>query len=122
MSSPRGSPAFTFRVVTITAGQYNGVTLAQQVQLALNSVGTTLGTNSYTVSYDVEKATLTITTTAPNTSTFTIYGEKSMPDLWNANAPSKLLTIQPQSVSKVISMWVHDSRHNHGEILLRILR
>ena len=101
VASPGGSPVFTFRVLTIVPGQYNGVTLAQQVQLALNSVGITLGANTYAVAYDVEKAKLTIATTAANTSTFTIYGEEGMPDLWNINAPSNLVTIQPQSANKL---------------------
>ena len=108
VSTPGGTPVSTYRVVSITAGQYNGVTLAQQVQLALNSA-TALGANSYTVTYEVEKAKLSISTTAPNTSFFTIYGENSMPDLWNVSAPSNMITIQPQSANKVCGFMTADS-------------
>ena len=108
VSSAGASPVFTFRVVTITPGQYNGVTLAQQVQLALNS-GTTLGANTYTVTYEVEKAKLSISTTAPHTSSFTIYGESRMPDVWNSNAPNYLITIQPQSANKVCGFMTADT-------------
>ena len=107
ISTPGGTPVSTYRVVSITAGQYNGVTLAQQVQLALNSA-TTLGANSYTVTYEVEKAKLAIATTAPNASFFTIYGENDMPDLWNSSAPSNMLTIQPQSANKVCGFMTAD--------------
>ena len=93
---------------SLAPGQNNRVKPAQQVQLALNSA-TMLGANSYTVTYEVEKAKLSISTTAPNTSFFTIYGENSTPDLGNVSAPSNLVAIQPQSANKVCGFTTADA-------------
>ena len=65
--------AFSYLRLILTAGQYNGVTIATMLQTNLN-LDTTLGANTYAVSFDLDTAKLRIATTAPFTSNFTFYG------------------------------------------------
>ena len=87
VSQSGGSPSFSYVRLVVTAGQYNGVTLALMLQTNVN-LNTTLGVSTYTVTFDLDNAKLRIATTAPFTSNFTFYGETSLPDSWNAVAPS----------------------------------
>jgi len=93
-----GTPSIAFRVVVLSPGQYNGVSLANVVAAALNS-GSTMGPNSYAVSYDLDLARLRISTSAPHTSFFVVYGDLALPDAWDAIAPS-LIAGEPRSANK----------------------
>ena len=100
VSQSGGIPTVTYKTLTLPDGQFNGVTLATALQAALNA-GTTMGANSYTVVYDVDKARLQVATTAPHTSNFSFYGDDTLPDVWNQLVPANLEITEPRSANKV---------------------
>lgn len=87
VSAPGVNAVVTFRIVNLQPGQYNGVTLANVVQTALN-LGTSMPT--YTVTFELDQAKLKVATSAANGSSFIIYGDTGLPSHWNVHAPSNL--------------------------------
>lgn len=88
----------TYRVVELPQGQYDATTLAVAVADALNT-GTTLGAGTYFVLFNETTGKLDVTTTAANSSSFTIFPEEllttSLDAVWNSNVgPALQRTVQ----------------------------
>jgi hypothetical protein len=82
------STTITYRIVQLGQGQYDGISLAVAVALALNT-GTTLGASAYQVSFNSNTSKLEISTTTGNTGGFAIYPQvllkSDIGTVWNTN-------------------------------------
>jgi hypothetical protein len=96
-----GAAAETYRIVQVEPGQHDGASLAAALATALGAQGKPTGIGNYTVTFNVRRATITITVT---TGTFSIVSDNK----WAALLALNVTWINPQLLNTQNDLSIND--------------